>query len=204
MGSTVASGQGQGMNRAPTRNVAYTTVAAMLLALVVAGPAGASTVTRAPAAEKYAQSLLNCTRTGGFVTKSGACLARGSGKYSVKRPPLRLHRNISLKVAWPWARAMNAYNVCDHVIPGKPRLAQRMRSKGFRYWYYGENVGCVWQTNDAKAAVLAVHRMMQAEKRYRGGHWRNIKEKGFRSVGVGVATGNGRVMVVWDFYGGRY
>ena len=192
------------MNRAMTRPVACAMVVAMLLALVAVGPAAAGTVSRSQAAERYAHSLLNCTRTGGFVTKSGACLARGSGKYSVKRPPVRLHANISLKVAWPWARAMNAYDVCDHVIPGKPGLTQRMRSQGFRYWYYGENVGCVWQTNDARAAVLAVHRMMQAEKRFRGGHWRNIKDKGFKSVGVGVATGNGRVMVVWDFYGKRY
>ena len=99
---------------------------------------------------------------------------------------------------------MNVYSVCDHAIAGKPELAQRMRSKGFRYWSYGENVGCMWQTGDAMATVLAVHRMMQAEKADRGGHWRNIKNPGFKSVGIGVATGNGRVMVVWDFYGKRY
>ena len=45
---------------------------------------------------------------------------------------------------------------------------------------------------------------MQAEKRYRGGHWKNIKNRDFKSVGIGVATGEGRVMVVWDFYGQRY
>jgi hypothetical protein len=192
------------MTRALHRAVAAATVSAMLLALVAVGPVAAGTVSRAPAAEKYAHSLLNCTRTGGFVTKSGGCIGRGSGKYSAKRRPLRLHANISLKVAWPWARTMNMYDACDHVIAGQPTLAQRMRSKGFRYWYYGENVGCGWSTGDAKAVVLATHRMMQAEKKYRGGHWKNIKNRGFKSVGIGVATGNGRVMVVWDFYGKRY
>ncbi|MEX1294691.1 MAG: CAP domain-containing protein [Candidatus Limnocylindrales bacterium] len=192
------------MTRALAHAVAYASVVALLLALLSVDPATAGSVTRAPAVEKYAHSLLNCTRTGGFVTKSGTCLGRGSGKYSAKRPPLRLHKNISLKVAWPWARTMSVYDVCDHAIAGKPKLAQRMRSKGFRYWYYGENVGCGWDTGDARAVVLAVHRLMQAEKKVKGGHWRNIKDRGFKSVGVGVARGDGHVMVVWDFYGKRY
>ena len=192
------------MTHALSSSVAYGTVVAMLLALVAVGPAAAGTVTRVPAAEKYAHSLLNCTRTGGFVTKSGSCIGRGSGKYSAKRPALRLHKNISLRVAWPWARTMNVYDKCDHVIAGKPKLAQRMRSKGFRYWFYGENVGCMSGTGDAHAVVLLVHRLMQAEKQSKGGHWKNIKNRGFKSVGIGVAKGNGRVMVVWDFYGKKY
>jgi hypothetical protein len=192
------------MTRALSPAIVLATVAAMLLALATVEPAAAGSVTRVPAAEKYAHSLLNCTRTGGFVNKAGVCLGRGSGKYSAKRPPLRLHKNISQKVAWPWARTMNIYDACGHAIAGKPQLAQRMRSKGFRYWYYGENVGCMSWSGDPKAVVLAVHRMMQAEKKYKGGHWKNIKQRGFKSVGIGVAKGNGRVMVVWDFYGKRY
>lgn len=186
------------------RTVAWATITAMLLALVAVGPASAGTVTRAKTAEQYAHSLLNCTRTGGFVTRSGACLARGSGKYSAKRAPLRLHRNISHKVAWPWAWALNVNDVCGHVITGKPSLGQRLRSKGFRHHTYGENVGCAWGTADARAVVLAVHRAMQAEKWYQGGHWKNIKNPAYKSVGIGVARGNGRVMVVWDFYGRKY
>ncbi len=193
-----------GMTRALTRSVAYATVVAMLLALVAVGPVSAGSVTRVPVAEKYAHSLLNCTRTGGFVNKSGKCLARGSGKYSVKRPPLRLHKNISQKVAWPWARTMNVANACAHAIAGKPQLGQRFRSKGFTYGTYGENVGCASGTGDAKAVVLMVHRLMQAEKKHQGGHWKNIKSTRYKSVGIGVAKGNGRIMVVWDFYGKKY
>lgn len=199
-----AGAHSSGMTRALVNAVAYATVVAMLLALVAVSPAAAGSVTRVPDAEKYAHSLLNCTRTGGFVTRAGTCVGRGSGKYSAKRLPVRLHKNISQKVAWPWARTMNVYDKCDHVIAGKPQLAQRMRSKGFRYWYYGENVGCMSGTGDAKAVVLLVHRLMQAEKQARGGHWQNIKNSRFKSVGIGVAMGNGRVMVVWDFYGKRY
>jgi hypothetical protein len=192
------------MTRILPRPVACATIVAVLLALVAVGPASAGSVSRALEAEKYAHSLLNCTRTGGFVNKSGRCLARGSGKYSAKRPPLRRHMGISGKVAWPWARVMVTNNVCAHAIAGKPSLSQRLRNKGFRSWRYGENVGCAWGTGDAKAVVLATHRAMQAEKKYQGGHWRNIKSRAYKSVGVGVAKGGGRVMVVWDFYGQRY
>ena len=192
------------MTRSLTSTVAYATVVAMLLALVAVGPVAAGTYSRDVAAEKYAHKLLNCTRTGGWVNKHGKCLAYGSGKFSAKRPALRLHKNISLKVAWPWARTMAAKQVCAHALPGKPKLAQRMRSKGFKYWTYGENVGCLWGGNDAKAVVLMVHRMMQAEKSSKGGHWKNMKNPAYKSVGIGVAKGDGRITVVWDFYGKKY
>ena len=52
--------------------------------------------------------------------------------------------------------------------------------------------------------MLATHRGMQAEKSYGGGHWKNMKNKRFKSVGIGVAKKNGRIMVVYDFYGKRY
>jgi len=192
------------MTHSLTRTVTYATVVAMLLALLAVGPVSAGTYKRDVAAERYAHKLLNCTRTGGWVNEQGQCLAYGSGKFSAKRPALRLHRNISLKVAWPWARTMAVKNVCAHAIPGKPQLARRMRSKGFKYRTYGENLGCMWGSNDAKAAVLMVHRMMQAEKGSAGGHWKNMKNRAYKSVGIGVARGNGRVTVVWDFYGKRY
>lgn len=192
------------MNRALPRAAASATVMAMLLALVAIGPASAGSVTRDPAAEAYALQLLNCTRTGGFVRANGTCAGRGSGTYSAQRKPLRMHRSIGLKVAWPWARALVQHGTCAHALPGKPQLAQRMRSQGFRYWAYGENIGCAWGSVDTRAVVLATHRAMQAEKKDAGGHWQNIKNPRYKSVGISVARGNGRVMVVWDFYGKRF
>jgi hypothetical protein len=176
----------------------------LVLAAVSAVGAADTGVARVYSAEKYALSLLNCTRTGGWVKADGSCVARGSGKYSAYRKPLRRHKGISRKVAWPWARTMVQYGVCDHTIAGKPSLVQRMRRKGFRYHYYGENLGCGWGSSDVHAIVLMTHRSMQAEKSWRGGHWRNIKDRGFKSVGIGVAHGQGRTMVVYDFYGKLY
>lgn len=193
------------MNIGPARVTSLALAIAALLAISLVGPATAkSTVVRVPSAEKYAKSLLNCTRTGGWVEADGSCSDRGSGKYSAYRKPLPRHRGISRKVAWPWARNMVTYDVCGHVIAGKPELGSRMLRKGYRYPFYGENVGCGWGYGSAEDVVLATHLAMQAEKAYRGGHWKNMKNDGFRSVGVGVATRDGVTMVVFDFYGKRW
>jgi hypothetical protein len=177
---------------------------ALLMAVAAVGPATAATPSRVGDAERYALSLLNCTRTGGWVKPDGSCKDRGTGKHSGYRKPLPLHRGISTEVAWPWARAMVEADVCGHYIAGKPDLSRRMDLAGFGYHYYGENVGCGWGGGAPEQVVLASHLAMQAEKRSRGGHWLNIKNAGYRSVGIGVATRNGTTMVVWDFYGKRW
>ena len=206
MGPGPIVGESVAMTHGLGRAISLATVSALLLALVAIGPVAADdgAVVRVKAAEAYAMKLLNCTRTGGWVKADGSCIGRGSGKYSAHRKPLRMHKNISHKVAWPWARNMVIHNACDHVIAGKPGLSQRLRNKGFRHGTMGENVGCGWGYGDPMALVLASHRSMQAEKSYRGGHWKNIKSLRYKSVGVGVATRDGRTMVVWDFYGKRY
>jgi hypothetical protein len=188
-----------------TRITSLAIALAMLLAVSVVGPATADvTVSRVVSAEDYARSLLNCTRSGGWVEPDGRCIDRGSGKHSAYRKPLPRHPGISQKVAWPWARAMVAHGICGHVIAGKPELGTRLARKGFPYRYYGENVGCGWGHGSPHDVVLATHLAMQAEKPTRGGHWKNMKDSGYRSVGIGVATRDGTTMVVYDFYGRRW
>jgi hypothetical protein len=178
---------------------------AVLLAVSVAGPATSNgTVARVVSAEDYARSLLNCTRSGGWVQPDGSCIDRGSGKHSAYRQPLPRHRGISRKVAWPWARALVAHDVCGHVIAGKPGLGRRLANKGFPYRYYGENVGCGWSHGSAHDVVLATHLAMQAERSTQGWHWKNMKDSRYRSVGIGVAMRDGTTMVVYDFYGRRW
>jgi hypothetical protein len=205
MGRGGRTEQPAAMTRRLGRTGLLASVTALLLALSTIGPAAASDpVKRVWSAEKYALSLLNCTRTGGWVTAQGTCIDRGTGKHSAYRKPLPRHKGISKKVAWPWARALVKHDVCGHSISGKPELAKRMSSNGFSYGYYGENVGCGWGFGDAKDVVLMTHRAFQAEKADKGGHWKNIKNVGYKSVGIGVATRDGRTMVVYDFYGKRW
>ena len=185
--------------------VRLATALALLLAVSAVGSAAAgTTVSRVPEAERYARTLLNCTRTGGWVQPDGTCIDRGTGTHSAYLAPLPRHRGISRKVAWPWARAMVTNDVCGHVIAGKPELGTRLARKGFGYRYYGENVGCDWGHGSAHDVVLATHLAMQAEKSSGGGHWKNMKNSGYRSVGIGVATRDGTTMVVYDFYGRRW
>lgn len=190
-----------------TRARASIVASALALSLAAASvmPALASddVPTRIWSAEKYALSLLNCTRTGGWVAASGRCKARGSGKFSAKRAPLPRSRSISKKVAWPWASTLTAAQTCGHVMPGEPDLRQRLSASGFAYRSFGENVGCGWGGATPKQVVLSTHRAMQAERSWGGGHWKNMKYGGYKSVGIGVATRNGRTTVVYDFYGKR-
>jgi hypothetical protein len=153
-------------------------------------------------AELLALRLLNCTRTGGWVRVDGTCKGRATGTYSPFLPPLRLHDGISSLVSFGWASELLKAKVCGHVIPGQPVLQVRLATAGFMDASFGENVGCWWSDMPARQVVITVHRLMQAEKPYDGGHWHNMKNPGYRSVGIGVATVAGRTTVVFDFYGG--
>jgi hypothetical protein len=163
-------------------------------------PAQASAPLRDVEAELLGLRLLNCTRTGGWVRADGTCKGRGTGQYSPYVRPLRLDDGISDEVAFPWAADLVVAGVCDHTLPGEPALGERLASAGFQGSAYGENVGCGWGGMTAAEIVVAVHRAMQAEKASQGGHWQNMKQRTFRRVGIGVATLDDRVTIVFDFY----
>jgi hypothetical protein len=164
-------------------------------------PAQATAPLRDTEAEHLGLRLLNCTRTGGWVRVDGTCKGRASGRYSAYVRPLRLDEGLSTDVAFPWAAELVLAGACDHALPGKPVLGARLAAAGFEGTPYGENVGCSWGGMATRDMVVAVHRAMQAEKAGRGGHWRNMKERGFHSVGIGVATLEGMTSIVFDFYG---
>jgi len=201
MGRRRAEGQAVVVNANQLRPGLLAMALALVMVVAMVAPAAAAAPTRVWSAEKYALSLLNCTRTGGWVTAKGTCDGRGSGKYSALRPALKRSKGISRKVAWPWARALVAAEACAHTLPGKRQLRERFSIKGYRYHYIGENIGCGWGSASPKQVVLATHRAMQAEKSSGGGHWKNMKNERYKSVGIGVATRNGRTVVVYDFYG---
>jgi hypothetical protein len=173
----------------------------MLLALAAVvgfAPADVSALTsQHPGAERYLLKLINCTRTGGWVRANGTCSGYGSGRYSVYRRPLAFHHGISRDVTRPYARLMARRQVMSHTLGGTT-LPERLRRAGYRFAACGENIG--WTSKRPRAAVLAIHRIMQAEKSYNGPHWRNIKARVFRSVGIGVWRRNGKTWIATDFY----
>lgn len=189
-----------GTQRASLRSRLSAVVAASLFASLFTFGAAAAAPSSVAAAtprwygvETYYLRLLNCTRTGGWVLKDGTCRGYGSGTYSKYRPPLKRSAGIS-DVARGWAKKLAVTNQCRHGDP-----SARLRAAGYKGYRWGENIGCYSGTGAYKS-VLASHRAFQREKSTGGGHWKNIKNRNYKMVGIGVWKSNGRVRLVTDFY----
>jgi len=144
------------------------------------------------AVERYYLRLMNCTRTGGWVTSSGSCSSPGGRDVA----PLSLSAGISSKVSRPYAKLLATRNQCSHFIGGGPD--DRLRRAGFTSYRWAENIGC--RSGRASAAVLGSHLFFQAEKPYNGGHYRNLMNAAYDRAGIGVWVSGGRVRLVVDFY----
>jgi uncharacterized protein YkwD len=144
------------------------------------------------AVEAYYLRLMNCTRTGGWVTSGGSCSSPGGR--NVK--PLVLSDNISSRVSRPYAKRLATNNQCDHFIGGTP--GDRLRRAGYSSYRWGENLGC--RSGNPYSAVLGSHLFFQSEKPYNGGHYKNLMNAQYDRVGIGVWVSHGRVRLVIDFY----
>jgi len=144
------------------------------------------------AVETYYLGLMNCTRTGGWVTSTGHCNSPGGRSVA----PLKLDRGISSQVSRPYAKRLAVGNDCSHFIGGGPD--DRLRRAGYRSYAWGENIGC--RSGGAMNAVLASHLFFQSEKSYNGGHYVNLMNAKYDRVGIGVWVAGGRVRLVIDFY----
>jgi hypothetical protein len=144
------------------------------------------------AVETYYLGLMNCTRTGGWVTSTGRCSSPGGRNVA----PLRLSTGISSKVSRPYAKRLAIGGDCSHFIGGSP--GDRLRRAGYTSYRWAENIGC--RSGGAKAAVLSSHLFFQSEKSYNGGHYRNLMNSAYNQVGIGVWVSGGRVRLVVDFY----
>ncbi|MDQ3871150.1 MAG: Ig-like domain-containing protein [Chloroflexota bacterium] len=148
------------------------------------------------AVEQYVLRLINCVRTGGRLQSDGSCVGYGSGRYSAYVRPLSLHPGISARVARPYAKYLAIRSACNHFLDGDP--GDRLRRAGYTSYRWGENLGC--RSGDPYRAVLGSHLYFQSEQPYNGGHWRNIKNAKYTTVGIGVWVSNGNVRVITDFY----
>ncbi len=146
--------------------------------------------------EQYALQLLNCTRTGGWVRADGTCDGYGSGKYSAYVAPLTLSAGISANVSRPYAKYQAVRDACSHFLDGTP--GDRLARAGYTSYRWAENIGC--QTGAPRQVAINSLTFFQSEKPYGGGHWVNLKNPEYSTVGIGVWDDNGYVLVVFDFY----
>jgi hypothetical protein len=142
--------------------------------------------------EAYYLRLMNCTRTGGWVTSRGSCSSPGGRNVR----PLVLSESISAHVSRPYAKRLATNNQCDHFIGGTP--GDRLRRAGFSSYRWGENLGC--RSGNPFSAVLGSHLFFQSERSYNGGHYRNLMNAQYDRVGIGVWVSHSRVRLVIDFY----
>jgi uncharacterized protein YkwD len=144
------------------------------------------------AVESYYLKLMNCTRTGGWVTSAGACSSPGGRNVA----PLWIDQGISSAVSRPYARLLATRAACNHFIGGTP--GDRLRRAGYTSYIWAENLGC--RSGDPYKAVLGSHLFFQAERPYSGGHYVNLMNAKYDRVGLGVWVAGGRVRLVVDFY----
>jgi uncharacterized protein YkwD len=144
--------------------------------------------------EAYYLKLMNCTRTGGLVTSSGACSSPGGRNVA----PLVLDAGISSKVSRPYARLLATRGICSHYADGDP--GYRMRRAGYTNYRWAENLGC--RSGNPYSAVLGSHLYFQSERSWspKGGHYVNLMNPAYDRAGIGVWVSSGRVRLAVDFY----
>jgi hypothetical protein len=144
------------------------------------------------AVESYYLRLMNCTRTGGWVTSGGACSSPGGRSVA----PLRIDSRISSRVTRPYAKLLATRGACSHFIGGNP--GNRLARAGFVSYRWAENIGC--RSGNPSSAVLGSHLFFQSERPYSGGHYVNVMNAAYDRVGIGVWVSGGQVRLVVDFY----
>jgi len=151
-----------------------------------AAPAAAAPVLPAPApsssAAGYALNQVNSARSAyGF---------RG----------LALSGDISA-VASAHAWDMLRYGYFSHTGRDGSTVRTRLTAGGVAYSYAGENI-CQYSGMSVTATLSWCHSQFMSEP-YPGyfNHIGNILDPDFTRLGMGIATGGGRVVIVWDFAG---
>ncbi|HWH92561.1 MAG TPA: CAP domain-containing protein [Baekduia sp.] len=100
-------------------------------------------------------------------------------------PRLRLQRSLN-SAARRYARLMVRRHFFDHVSPGGSTMAQRIKRTNYlrrtHGWSLGENLA--WGSGAAASPARIVTAWMHS-----AGHRRNILDRGFHELGIGIALG---------------
>ncbi len=148
--------------------------------------------------EVYYLRLMNCTRTGNWVTSSGGC-STATHHTMPAQDALRLNAGISNNVSRPYAEFMARNRLALNHFWRGTNPHSRLASKGYGGGSWGENIAS--PPNAGKSGMIKVEIFYQNEYRCRCEHYYNIMAPDFTSAGVGIWVNGGIVRVVIDFYG---
>ena len=148
------------------------------------------------ASEVYYFNLMNCTRTGGWVTSGGACSTETHHTLPAQSR-LSLSAGISNKVSRPYAKYMSDRRILDHYAYHDPHW-RLCNWGGYCGSSWGENIAS--PTSAGRGGMIAVEIFYQNEYWCRCEHYYNIMNPYFNQAGVGVWVSNS-VRVSIDFYG---
>jgi hypothetical protein len=162
----------------------------------IVGGKGAVVIGTSPwkTAEYYTLSLINCTRTGGWVISSGACSSY-THHTMPKQPALKMDAGIAAKVARPFAKLMAEHNVLNHYYDGSPHY--RFQRAGYMSGSWGENIGA---PRSLTGGLVYEEMYFQNEYPCKCEHYYNIMSPYFDRVGVGIWVYSGRIRMASDFY----
>lgn len=158
---------------------------------------GGSAVGGAPwyAAETYYLRLMNCTRTGGWVTAGGACGSSAGLATLPRTSAIALDSGISSRVSRPYAKLLADLGILTHFYGGTP--GDRLARAGYTNWTWAENIG---SPSSVMQGMIDVQRFYQNEAPCRCEHYANLMNPAYDRVGIGVWVTSGRVRIVIDFY----
>ena len=146
--------------------------------------------------------LMNCTRTGGWVTRSGNCSSVAHHTMQAQ-DALVFSAAISNSVSRPYSEAQANRGVLTHYLNGTTPHG-RLAAAGFGSASWGENLAS--PPSAGLSGMIDAEIFFQSEYRCGSGqcefaHYYNIMDPYFHHVGIGVWVSHGRVRLTVDFYG---
>jgi uncharacterized protein YkwD len=146
--------------------------------------------------ERYYLSLMNCTRTGSWVTSSGDCSTQTRHTLPAQGA-LALDDGISNNVSRPYAAQLADSGLLTHNLNGTTTHG-RLAAAGYGSGSWGENIAS--PGNAGPGGMITVETFYQNESGCRCAHYLNIMNRYFHRAGVGIWVSRG-VRIVIDFYG---
>jgi hypothetical protein len=153
------------------------------------------------ASELYMLQLINCTRTGGWVTSGGSC-SSATHHVMPAQDALYYDAGISTKVSRPYSKALADRGALTHYLYGTPH--SRLAAAGYGGGSWGENITS--PSSSSAGGMISSEIFFQNEYRCKSGrcefgHYYNVMNPYFHRAGIGVWVSHGHCRVTIDFYG---